>query len=179
MRLDADPLSNGGDTWWKVRLPDETVGWLRDQDVRLINYKSYSSRAKPAELLLFRTVRDEPARYWLRGESDALKRWTYTATELRIDPGAEEWFVLPLNAGQTVIIPAANLRPHGAEVQMELVPTRPGSLNFDKNSRPDYIWATVIHTGDFLLRVYAPNAGSGAHPTTYDLGFQILRIDSQ
>jgi hypothetical protein len=83
------PMSNNDTFWWSVRLEDGTSGWADENWLRLVDYEPNDTLETAAKLFLFPPGEDQAR---------------YRASALRIDPGDEDWFALPLAAGQLIDI---------------------------------------------------------------------------
>jgi hypothetical protein len=152
------PMSNNDTFWWKVRLEDGKSGWADENSLRLVDYEPNDTLETAAKLFLFPPGEDQAG---------------YRASALRIDPGDEDWFALPLAAGQLI----------GVNVISELMELELGELGialYSGDGRQLAVGRKVgdrlsldlkaVQSGTYYLRIYGQ---TGSEKDTYTIEIDI------
>jgi uncharacterized protein YgiM (DUF1202 family) len=154
MQIVSEPIGNNDTFWWTVMLWDGTSGWADENWLRLVDYEPNDTLETAASLFLF-PPEDFQASFW--------------ASALRIDPGDEDWFALPLVAGQRIDI----------YVMSELMELELGELGvalYSSDGRPlaggrkmDFMLSLDLETAQsdtYYLRIYGQ---TGSEEDTYTI----------
>jgi hypothetical protein len=158
MQIVSWPMSNNDTFWWKVMLEDGTSGWADENWLRLVDYEPNDTLQTAALLFLF-SPEDSQASFW--------------ASALRIDPDDEDWFALPLVAGQRVDI-------HVSSELMELELGELGVALYSGDGRQlavgrkmDFMLSLDLETAQsdtYYLRIYGQ---TGSEEDTYTIVIHI------
>jgi hypothetical protein len=104
LRLDSYALSNEGAIWWQAMQADGTTGWIRDDVLRPANFRQARSLQTAAPLFLADRLARGIHRYATPASWSGGYLYGYTAAYLAVPAGADQWFSLSLDAGESVTV---------------------------------------------------------------------------